>query len=91
MEAIECGSLVIVKGFGERAFLRWAWGEEDGYVLIHDEAEYQKRLAGLPFLQPIPFRRKDVFPCPTELVEGLKTDGWSAPWGVIDAALKTPA
>ena len=71
---------MIVRAVRNQALLRRAWGEEDGFVLIHDEAEYQKRLAGEVHLEPVPFRKADVRLWPDHLTDKLNVRHSSEPW-----------
>ena len=91
MEPIEQGSLVVVKGIRDQAMLRRAWAEEDGYVLIHDEAEYAKRINGESYFEPVPFRRADVAICPQKLAQRIKARNWVAPWSEVESELRALA
>jgi hypothetical protein len=55
------GDQVIVRTFGSVPRVRRVWDADQESVAIHDEEQYQRRLEGRVALQPVYFRRADVF------------------------------
>jgi len=55
------GDQAIVRTFGGVPRIRRVWDADQETVAIHDEENYQRRLDGRVFLQPVFFRRDSVF------------------------------
>lgn len=57
------GEKVIVRTFGNRAVIRRVWTADHEQVHITDDAQFAKLIKGESAIQPVCFRRADVFRC----------------------------
>lgn len=67
---------IVVKSFSGTALVRKLWEISDCLVLIHDSAEFEKRMNGEDHLGPVGFTMPDVYEYDEQALS--TSDPWKA-------------